>query len=110
MAFILTALHRIGRGTVSILFEALFFPGLLIWDLSLVIVNLLTFKRKIGSVTPKGHPGEGGVWPEYIPPRSGGSRYSCPALNAMTNHGMAVVPYGDKEASSRAWSARNHPA
>ncbi|KAI9447126.1 Cloroperoxidase [Lactarius psammicola] len=88
MAFIVIALHRIGRGTVSILFEALFFAGLLIWDLSLVVVNLFTFKRKIDGVTPKGHPGEGGVWPEYIPPRSGDSRCSCPALNAMANHGI----------------------
>ncbi|KAI9438157.1 Cloroperoxidase [Lactarius indigo] len=85
---ILTTLRRIGRGTVSILFEALFSVGLLTWDLSLAFVNLFTFKRKIGSVTPKGHPGEGGVWPEYIPPRSGDSRCSCPALNAMANHGI----------------------
>ncbi|KAH9037421.1 Cloroperoxidase [Lactarius deliciosus] len=85
---VLTALRRIGRGTVSMLFEALFSAGLLTWDLSLAIVNLFTFKRKIGSVTPKGHPGEGGVWPEYIPPRSGDSRCSCPALNAMANHGI----------------------
>ncbi|KAH9016836.1 Cloroperoxidase [Lactarius hengduanensis] len=85
---VLTALRRIGRGTVSILFEALFSAGLLTWDLSLAIVNLFTFKRKIGSVTPKGHPGEGGVWPEYVPPQSGDSRCSCPALNAMANHGI----------------------
>ncbi|KAI9462010.1 Cloroperoxidase [Lactarius psammicola] len=88
MAFIPTALHRISCGTLSILFEALFFAGLLIWDLSLVFVNLFTIKREIGSVTPKGHPGEGGVWPEYIPPRSGDSRCSCPALNTLANHGI----------------------
>ncbi|KAH9023346.1 Cloroperoxidase [Lactarius pseudohatsudake] len=89
MALILTALRRIGRGTVSTLFEALFFTGLLTWDLSLAIVNLFTFKRKIGSVTPKGHPGEGGVWPEYIPPQNGDSRCSCPALNVMANHELS---------------------
>jgi hypothetical protein len=88
MVFILTAIRRIGRGTLSILFEASFFAGLLLWDLSLNIVNLFTFKRKIGSVTPKGHPGAGGDWPEYLPPRSGDSRCSCPALNAMANHGI----------------------
>jgi len=88
MVFILTALHRIGRGTLSRLFEALFFSGILIWDFSLATVNLFTFKRKIASVTPKGHPGEGGAWPEYIPPRSGDSRCSCPGLNAMANHGI----------------------
>ena len=89
MVFIITALRRIGRGTFSRLFEAGFFVGLMSWDLSLVIVNLLTFKRKIGKVTPKGKPGEGGVWPEYIPPRQGDSRCSCPALNAMANHGTS---------------------
>lgn len=92
MALILTALQRIGRGTLSILFEGTFFVGLLTWDLSLVLVNLFTFKRKIGSVTPKGHPGEGGVWPEYLPPQSGDSRCSCPALNTLANHGTSVVP------------------
>lgn len=92
MLLVLTAIRRIGRGTLSLLFEASFFAGLLIWDLSLNIVNLLTFKRKIGSVTPKGHPGEGGDWPEYLPPRSGDSRCSCPALNTLANHGTSVVP------------------
>ena len=91
MAFIPTALRRIGRGTFSILFETLFFAGIITWDLSLVLVNLLTFKRKIASVTPKGHPGAGGNWPEYIPPRDGDSRCSCPALNAMANHGTFIV-------------------
>ncbi|KAF8257303.1 hypothetical protein EI94DRAFT_1759418 [Lactarius quietus] len=68
------------RGTFSTLFEGSFFAGLLIWDLSLVLVNLVTFKRRIGSVTPKGRP---------VPPSgSGDSRCSCPALNAMANHGL----------------------
>ena len=87
MAFIIVALRRIGRGTISVLFEGAFFIGLLLWDFSLVIVNTLTFKRRVGHVTPKGKPGEGGVWPEYTSPRQGDSRCSCPALNAMANHG-----------------------
>jgi hypothetical protein len=91
MAFIAIALLRISRGTLSNLFEAVFFAGLLIWDLSLVVVNLFTFKRKVSCVTPKGHPGEGGAWPEYITPQSGDSRCSCPALNAMANHGTSIV-------------------
>jgi hypothetical protein len=89
MVFILTALRRLGRGAFSRLFEALFYVGLMSWDFSLAIVNIFTFKRRIGQVTPKGKSGEGGVWPEYIPPREGDSRCSCPALNAMANHGMA---------------------
>ncbi|KAI0259994.1 Cloroperoxidase [Gloeopeniophorella convolvens] len=88
MAFIVTALRRIGRGTFSRLYEAIFFSSILFWDFSLAIVNTFTFKRKIGTVVPKGSPGEGGVWPEYIPPREDDSRCSCPALNAMANHGI----------------------
>jgi hypothetical protein len=88
MVFIITALRRIGRGAFSKLFDGMFFIGVLGWDFSLVLVNLITFKRKVGLVTRKGQPGEGGVWPEYIPPREGDSRCCCPALNAMANHGL----------------------
>jgi hypothetical protein len=91
MVLLITALRRIGRGIYSKLFEGAFFVGLMLWDLSLTTINLLTFKRKIGHVTPKGMPGEGGVWPQYIPPRDGDSRCSCPALNAMANHGPYFV-------------------
>ncbi len=94
MVLIITALRRIGRGVYAKLFVGAFFAGLLLWDLSLCLVNVLTFKRKIGHVTPKGHPGEGGSWPEYIPPRDGYSRCSCPALNALANHGRyPVIPF-----------------
>jgi len=85
---IITALRRIARGTYSKLFQGAFFVGLMLWDISLTTINLLTFKRRIGHVTPKGKPGENGIWPEYIPPRNGDSRCSCPALNAMANHGL----------------------
>jgi hypothetical protein len=87
MAFFI-ALRRIARGTFSRLFRAVFVVGLMCWDFSLAIYNLLTFKRKFGKVTPKGYPGEGGVWPAYIPPREGDSRCSCPGLNTMANHGL----------------------
>lgn len=60
---------------------------LLVWDTSLTFVNFVTPKRKIGHVVPEGHPGAGGKWPEFIPPKEGDSRCSCPALNAMANHG-----------------------
>jgi hypothetical protein len=91
MVLLITALRRIGRGAYSKLFGGAFFVGLMLWDLSLTTINLLTFRRKIGHVTPKGKPGEGGIWPEYIPPRDGDSRCSCPALNAMANHGPYLV-------------------
>jgi len=104
MVLIITALRRIGRGVYAKLFECMFFVGLLLWDLSLCLVNVLTFKRKIGCVTPKGHPGEGGSWPEYIPPRDGDSRCACPALNALANHGL--IPRDGRNISFRELSAQ----
>ena len=101
MVLLITALRRIGRGIYSKLFEGAFFVGLMLWDFSLTTINLLTFRRKIGHVTPKGTPGEGGIWPEYIPPRDGDSRCSCPALNAMANHGPYLSRCGKPSAPFR---------
>ncbi|CAA7266277.1 unnamed protein product [Cyclocybe aegerita] len=58
------------------------------WDIGLTVANLVSPSRKIGHVTPEGHPGFGGKWPEFIAPMEGDSRCSCPALNAMANHGI----------------------
>jgi hypothetical protein len=52
-----------------------------------VIGNFLTPNKPVGKVIPEGHPGFGGKWPEYIAPKDGDSRCSCPGLNAMANHG-----------------------
>ncbi|KAF8497382.1 Chloroperoxidase [Russula emetica] len=104
MVFIITALRRIGRGTLSNLFDGIFFLGLMGWDISLTFVNLITFKRKVGRVTPKGQLGEGGIWPEYSHPREGDSRCSCPALNAMANHG--IIPRDGRNISFRELSAQ----
>lgn len=65
--------------------------GVLVWDVSLTLYNLVTPNYKVGHVVPEGHPGAGGVWPEYIPPKEGDSRCSCPVLNAMANHGKILV-------------------
>ncbi|KAF6745974.1 Chloroperoxidase [Ephemerocybe angulata] len=62
--------------------------GVLAWDASCTFLNLITPSKKEGSVTPQGHPGADGKWPEYVPPKEGDSRCSCPALNAMANHGI----------------------
>ncbi|GLB39741.1 putative peroxidase, family 2 [Lyophyllum shimeji] len=62
--------------------------GVLAWDVGLTLFNLVIPKRKEGKVTPAGHPGADGKWPEYIAPKEGDSRCSCPALNAMANHGI----------------------
>ena len=64
------------------------FIGFLIWDFGLFLLNLVTPNLKIDHVTPPGYPGADGNWPEYIPPKDGDSRCSCPALNTLANHGM----------------------
>jgi Peroxidase, family 2 len=63
--------------------------GVFAWDVSLTLLNLVLPNRKVGHVVPEGHPGAGGVWPEYIAPKEGDSRCSCPVLNAMANHGSS---------------------
>lgn len=63
------------------------YSRVLVLDVVLSLLNLVRFKRPVGRVTPEGCPGYGGYWPEYRPAREGDSRCSCPALNAMANHG-----------------------
>ncbi|KAH9961134.1 Cloroperoxidase [Lactifluus volemus] len=88
MGLIITTLRRFVRGIASSIVQFGYTVFLILWDISLVLINAITCNRKVGKVTPKGHPGAGGVWPEYIPPQPGDSRSSCPALNAMANHGI----------------------
>ncbi|KXN88410.1 Putative sterigmatocystin biosynthesis peroxidase stcC [Leucoagaricus sp. SymC.cos] len=73
---------------MSFIFNFIHSTGVLIWDTSLALVNLVLPSRPEERVTPEGHPGFGGNWPEYIPPKDGDSRCCCPALNAMANHGI----------------------
>jgi len=58
------------------------------YDPFLTLFNVILPNKPIGKVTPKGHPGFGGKWPEWVPRKEGDSRCSCPALNAMANHGI----------------------
>jgi hypothetical protein len=51
-----------------------------------------------------GHPGAGGKWPDYIPPKDGDSRSCCPGLNAMANHG--ILPRDGKNISFKDVSAK----
>jgi len=62
--------------------------GIVTWDTLLVFLNLLLPNKAIGNVVPKGHPGYKGEWPEYIPRKDTDSRCSCPAINALANHGI----------------------
>jgi len=52
-------------------------------DFGLALYNLVAPKRAPGKVTICG-----GSWPKYIPPTDKDSRCSCPALNALANHGI----------------------
>jgi hypothetical protein len=60
------------------------------WDALLTLGNVVLPNKPVGKITPEGHPGFGGKWPEYVPRKEGDSRCSCPALNAMANHGEWV--------------------
>ena len=62
--------------------------GVLTWDFGFFLLNLVTPNLKVDHVTPQGHPGADGKWPDFIPPNEGDSRCSCPALNALANHGL----------------------
>ncbi|KAG0702214.1 Chloroperoxidase [Suillus ampliporus] len=62
--------------------------GIISWDVLLTLLNLVRRNRRIGHVTPDGHPGYGGHWPEFRPPKKTDSRCACPALNALANHGI----------------------
>jgi len=58
------------------------------WDAVLVFGNLVFPNKAPGKIVPEGHPGFGGNWPQHIPAKAGDSRCSCPAINAMANHGI----------------------
>jgi len=78
--------------------------GVLTWDFGLFLLNLVTPNLKVDHVTPQGHAGADGKWPEYIPPKDGDSRCCCPALNTLANHG--VLPRDGKNISFKEMSAK----
>ena len=81
--------HR--RMTISSSISNAFYDAsVFTWDVFLTLGNLVRSSRPVGEVTPLGHPGYGGYWPEYRPPQEGDSRCCCPAFNAMANHGMSA--------------------
>jgi len=80
--------------------------GVFTWDFGLVLYNLVTPSRKVGHVTPEGHPGAGGKWPDHIPPKDGDSRSCCPGLNAMANHG--IIAHDGKNISFKDVAAKIH--
>lgn len=73
-------LHKINAQVINLL--------IMQYDLGLAILNIITPALKPGQVVPKGKPGHGLSWPEYVAPKEGDSRSACPMLNAMANHGI----------------------
>ncbi|KAI0324618.1 Cloroperoxidase [Cubamyces sp. BRFM 1775] len=91
---ILVVLRRVLSGIASSLKGFLANTLLFSLDFLLTLYNLITPNRAVGRVVQAGNPGHGGRWPAYVPPREGDSRCSCPALNAMANHGL--LPHNGK--------------
>ncbi|KAL1948515.1 hypothetical protein VTO73DRAFT_12590 [Trametes versicolor] len=87
MAILIIA-KRLWQGLTSSIFNGLMLVGLLVWDVLLTLYNHVVPNRSIGRVVKEGLPGFGGKWPEYTPPQESDSRCSCPALNALANHGI----------------------
>lgn len=75
---------------MNILFKIIHDIVIFAWDASLTMINIITPKKKQGYVVPEGHPGFGGIWPEYVAPNKDDSRCSCPALNTLANHGNVL--------------------
>ncbi|EPQ50853.1 Cloroperoxidase [Gloeophyllum trabeum ATCC 11539] len=77
-------LSGLASKAVTIVTYALVFAA----DFVLALLNLVLPEKKEGEVGP----GRGGLWPEYRAPDFGqekpDSRCSCPALNALANHGI----------------------
>jgi len=88
-----TAFQALFDGTVQ-------FIGLLVLlaiDGLYFALNVVLPKRRRGEVIAQGMLGEGGIWPQFIPPREGDSRSPCPALNALANHG--ILPHNGRNLS-----------
>ncbi|KAI0791556.1 Chloroperoxidase [Irpex lacteus] len=98
------ALVRLAIGGYSSVVSLLQNVGVLLWDASLATINVIAFNRRADRVVPAGHPGHDGKWPEYIAPKEGDSRCSCPALNAMANHG--ILPRSGRGISFKELNAR----
>lgn len=73
--------------------------GVIAWDHSLFILNLVTPQYREGQVIPNGAAGHNLTWPEYHPPADGDSRSACPMLNALANHG--ILPHDGKNITFR---------
>lgn len=82
-----TAASRIVQGALSTVQGVILTGFLIIWDLFITLLNAISPSLPPKRVVPFGKPGTNGFWPAYKPPGNGDSRCSCPALNALANHG-----------------------
>lgn len=102
-SFLVIASVRIINGLISSLISAIQTGGILVWDLGLTLFNAVAPLRPANRVVPEGCPGANGLWPQYIPAADTDSRSSCPALNAMANHG--ILPRSGRSISFRELNA-----
>jgi hypothetical protein len=81
------ALANTAKRSFSSIFTSLKFYTTVIFvlgfDTILFVYNAIAPKKAPGKITLYG-----GKWPKYIAPQAGDSRSSCPALNALANHGV----------------------
>jgi hypothetical protein len=78
-------------GIIHSISNAALYAYIFSWDALLTVLNVVLPNKSVGKITPKGHPGFEGKWPEFVQRKEGDSRCSCPALNAMANHGESLV-------------------
>ncbi|KAJ6103508.1 hypothetical protein N7486_005935 [Penicillium sp. IBT 16267x] len=91
-----TTLFGLLRGLISLIITLLTLGLFTIWlqtrDLFILLANLFSPSRRVGSVVALGNPGHGSTWPKYIPPVKGiDSRSPCPGLNTLANH--EILPH-----------------
>jgi len=98
-SFVATASSRIVSGAFSGITDVLLNIAVISWDVLLALLNVILPNRPVTKVVPHSCPGANGQWPRYVPPQEGDSRCSCPALNAMANHG--ILPHSGKNVSFR---------
>ncbi|KDQ56716.1 hypothetical protein JAAARDRAFT_36206 [Jaapia argillacea MUCL 33604] len=98
-SLVINATGRLTSSVFSGISTVFLYSGVFTWDFILAVLNLFTFNKKKGKVVPKGCPGEGGVWPAFVPPKKGDSRSACPALNVMANHG--ILPHDGRNITFR---------
>ncbi len=89
----LVAVCRVAYGLYSSVLGLLTNGAVFVWDFGLFISNIVRPNLPAQGVVPHGCAGARGIWPQFVPPQDGDSRCSCPALNAMANHGACSFKF-----------------